>query len=97
MLEQVKAQMCAGQTDCEVVSSIPECVDEMPIIESNDSNSNATFYSIVKRDLTDSAKRTAKPRQKSNLKIRMLTKIGKKLGIWDQNATRSDNIKVRKT
>ncbi|KAG4075716.1 hypothetical protein HA402_003541 [Bradysia odoriphaga] len=97
VLEQVKAQMCAGQTDCEVTSTIPECVDEMPIINSNNSNSNATFYSIVKRDVSERTKRTGKLRQKSNLKIRVLTKVGKKLGLWNENTTRSENIKKIKT
>lgn len=86
--------MCAGQTDCEVLSNIPECIEEIPIIASNGSNSNATFYSIVKRDVSERTKRNDKPRQKSNIKIRILTKVGKKLGLWNQNSTRSENIKV---
>lgn len=94
VLEQVKAQMCAGQTDCEVVSNIPDCVDEMPIIEGNVSASNATFYSIVKRDVSDRKKRTGKLRQKSHVRVRLLTRVGKKLGLWNQNQTRSENIKV---
>lgn len=93
VLEQVKTQMCEGQTDCEVLSNIPECIDEIPIIEGADTN--ATFYSIVKRDVSESSKRIDKPRQKSNVKIRVLTKVGKKLGLWNQNATRSENIKVK--
>lgn len=83
--------MCAGQADCEVLSNIPECIEEIPLIDSTGSDSNATFYSIVKRDVSESLK---KPRQKSNLKIRILTKVGKKLGLWNQNTTRSENIKV---
>lgn len=86
--------MCAGQPDCEVLSNIPECVEEVPIIEVRGSDSNATFYSIVKRDVSESSKRNDKPRQKSNLKIRILTKVGKKLGLWNQNTSRSENIKV---
>lgn len=85
--------MCAGQIDCEVLSNIPECIEEIPIISGADSN--ATFYSIVKRDLSETSKRNDKPRQKSNLKIRILTKVGKKLGWWNQNTTRSENIKVK--
>lgn len=96
VLEQVKSQMCAGQTDCEVLSNIPECLEEIPIIESNGADSNSTFYSIVKRDVSESLKKIDKPRQKSNLKIRILTKVGKKLGLWNQNTTRSENIKVRR-
>lgn len=87
--------MCAGQTDCEVLSNIPECIEDIPIIESNDSDSNNTFYSIVKREVNDNPKRNDRPRQKTNLKIRILTKVGKKLGLWNQNTTRSENIKVR--
>lgn len=87
--------MCAGQTDCEVLSNIPECIEESPIIDINGADSNSTYYSIVKRDVSEGSKRQSKPRQKSNLKIRILTKVGKKLGLWNENTTRSENIKVR--
>lgn len=87
--------MCAEQTDCEVLSNIPECIEEIPTINSKDSDSNATFYTIVKRDVSETTlKRSDKPRQKSSLKIRFLTKVSKRLGMWNQNTTRSENIKV---
>lgn len=94
MSAQIREQLCGNDADCEIVSNIPDCIESIDLGNQN-SISNNTFYNLVKRDLSDVAKiPKLRPRNKTNIKLRFFTRVGKKLGIWNRNITRSENLKV---
>lgn len=86
----IKRELCNDLDDCEIVSHIPDCVQHEPIQTDN----NRTFYNIVKRDTSSVHLRKDRQKSKSSLRMKFLTRIAKKLGMWDRNRTRSENIKV---
>lgn len=84
ILKNLKDELCNDE-DCEFTADLPNCVDD----EISNEISNQTFYNIVKRE----AGQKNKQRTKNLVKINLYVKISKKLGMWKQNGTRSDNIK----
>lgn len=101
MLTQVKDHLCKDQTDCEIVSEIPFCEESSndPELEEQPAVSmllpNNTFYNIVKREINSNpiVPKRKMTRTKSQLRISVYTKLSKKLGLWQQNTTKSENIK----
>lgn len=82
METRLREQLCPDPLDCEIVSELPDCSS----FEGNHSGiSNNTFYHVVNR--RDTAKRTPL------MKVRVYTRISKKLGLWDATAPRSENIR----
>lgn len=86
METRLREQLCPNAPHCEIVSELPEC----SALEANqnaagNSISNRTFYHVVNR--RDTAKRTPV------MKVRVYTRISKKLGLWDANVPRSENIR----
>lgn len=93
----MQEQLCADIDDCEIVSEVPDCSE----LISSDSSTNLknnpaeeTFYNIVKREIRQNRRNNSVhgPRQ-PNMKIRVYTRISKRLGMWDPKIPRSENIK----
>lgn len=91
ILSNLKEQLCGDQEDCEIASELPECVNENGEETKLNETSNKSFYSIVKRETNGIIKH--RPRTRTQMKINVYTKVGKKLGLWSQNTTRTENIK----
>lgn len=88
METRLREQLCADTFDCEIVSELPDCSafeTSQNAIAGHDSVSNKTFYHVISR--RDTAKRTPM------MKVRVYTRISKKLGLWDANVPRSENIR----
>lgn len=101
IIEQVRDQLCGNLTDCEVASEIPGCVDIVKNISSivEGDISNKTFYKVVKRDTLTMLQHsigngTKLTTAQANMKLRVYTRISKRLGLWDNNLPRSENIQV---
>ena len=97
---KVHEQLCKGVEDCEIISSIPDCVDidTGESVGATDDFSNRTYYNVAKRDVTAVAARrrnNSRPASRATMRIRVYTRISKKLGLWDKTKPRSENIKVR--
>lgn len=103
IIEQVREQLCGNLSDCEIASEIPDCVDiiknRTTIIDSE--ISDKTFYKVVKRDtinqqqyLLTNGNKTRSTTTQTNMKLRVYTRISKRLGLWDYNLPRSENIQV---
>lgn len=101
IVDQVREQLCGNLTDCEIASEIPDCVD---IVNNRSSSidsdlSNKTFYKVVKRDTLAQLQQSINNGTKltttqANMKLRVYTRISKRLGLWDYNLPRSENIQV---
>ena len=98
----LKEELCKGQDEeqeCEVAASPPNCEIENEI-PANETSHEKNFYSIVKREISspvsnesDSNQSSSKQKPKNMLKVNLYVKLSKKLGLWKNNGTRSDNIK----
>ena len=71
------------------MSEIPECSDEDE--PSNDLSNDRVFYRLSKRDVGNRSIQVR--RNTSKLRIRLYTRVGKKLGIWKKDQTLSENIR----
>lgn len=88
METRLREHICPDTLNCEIVSELPDCsAFEADLNEraGSDSVSNRTFYHVVSR--RDTSKRTPM------MKVRVYTRISKKLGLWDTNVPRSENIR----
>lgn len=93
LMESIQKELCGDQLDCSVVSEMPSCEDEAN--ESENSELSNAVYHVVKREIQPSKKpKRMRPKNKINVKINIYTRISKKLGLWNGNLTRSDNVKV---
>lgn len=91
ILANLKEQLCGDQEDCEIASELPECLEEVDEEKEVDETTHKSFYSIVKRETGRMIRN--RPRTRTQMKINVYTKVGKKLGLWSQNTTRTENIK----
>lgn len=86
MEARLREHICPDTLDCDIVSELPDCSTfEVNRNAGDESISNRTFYHVITRRET-TARRTPM------MKVRVYTRISKKLGIWDANASRSENI-----
>lgn len=88
METRLREQLCPDAPDCEIVSELPDCsaFEAKQYANAEQASiSNRTFYHVVSR--RDTAK------QAPMMKVRVYTRISKKLGLWDANAPRSENIR----
>lgn len=104
LVTQLRQQLCDDSTseNCQVLSEIPECNDIIKNQSNSDNNnafidgnpSNRDYYSIVKRDINQIP--PSIPKTNINMKIKVYTKISKRLGLWNSNLSRAENLKVIK-
>lgn len=107
LMDAIKAQLCGGQENCTIVSELPSCEDILGHTggggegdgEDNQSTKEldgAIYHTVRRRDLKEEPKKQKRMRPKGKLaiKINIYTRLSKKLGLWSQNTTRSENLKV---
>lgn len=106
VMEAIKAQLCGDQENCSIVSELPSCEEILGNHPVGEDDKSATkelegtiYHTVRRRDLTSVTQEPKKhkrvrPKGKLGLKINIYTRLSKKLGLWSQNATRSDNLKV---
>lgn len=94
-MRTIKIHMCEGQDeDCEITSDFPECTDALADPAFADSElANKTFYTIAKRSIPD----VSSQQKKSNIKIAVYARVGKRLGLWRDNATKDENVERLRT
>lgn len=82
--------MCEGQNEtCEITSDFPDCDASFSELGALDTELvNKTFYNIVRRSVPESVPK------KANTKFSVYIKVGKKLGLWQNNATKIENVQV---
>lgn len=92
-MKTIKIHMCEGQDeDCEITSDFPECNEALADPGFADPElANKTFYNIVKRSAADPQSK------KANIKISVYARVGKRLGLWRDNATKDENVERLKT
>lgn len=93
----MREQLCVGIEVCEIASELPKCSEVSNTEVSTFSNnlSEKTYYNIVKREVPTKRNSSRTGPKAPNMKIRVYTRISKKLGLWDQKLPRSENIKVK--
>lgn len=89
----MREQLCTGIEVCEIASELPDCseVSNTEVSTIRNDLSEKTYYNIVKREVPTKRNNT---KTGPNMKIRVYTRISKKLGLWDQKLPRSENIKA---
>lgn len=105
LMDAIRAQLCGGQENCTIISELPSCEE---ILGSGDKGENngtidldgALYHTVRRRDLSSVKGETRKPKRmrpkgKLAIKINIYTRLSKKLGMWSQNVTRSENLKVK--
>lgn len=95
----MRAQLCDGVEDCEIASEIADCSEVYNSATASPSpsrdNEDKNFYHIVKREIRQGRRNsTTNGAKQMNMKIRVYTRISKKLGLWDPKIPRSENLKV---
>lgn len=93
-MKALKNHMCQGQEDCEITSTLPECSsDDSNIISSASDNpfDSSVYYNVAKRHIQ---KRGARKESKTNMQVRIFTNLGKRLGLWQYNVSKAENIQV---
>lgn len=91
MNEEMKKYLCKGAEDCEIITQLPDCDEiskRVAVSNATDENQlNSTFYHVVKR------REAPKDDGKENvMKIRVYTRVSKKLGLWNTSLSRSENV-----
>lgn len=105
LMDAIKAQLCGGQQNCTIISELPTCEEILGKSGGEEEDSyakeldGAVYHTVRRRDLSSSKEGTKKPKRtrpkgKLAIKINIYTRLSKKLGIWSQNITRSENLKV---
>lgn len=84
----IKEHMCNNQDDCEISSQLPVCDN----VDSGTGAENKTFYNIVKREI---GSRGNSREARANVNIKIYTNLGKRLGLWQYNISKVENIQVR--
>ena len=84
LIKELKEELC-GDQECELTTDLPECVDDGHPNEI----SNASYYTVFKRDTQSKPLKKAK----NPGKIEIYVKISKNLGMWRPNTTKSENVK----
>lgn len=95
METRLRTQLCRDAPNCEIISDLPDCSAfeaNRSVIPSDDGISNRTFYHVVSRRDTQRVGRQS-PKRTSMMKVRVYTRISKKLELWDPNLPRSENIR----
>lgn len=92
----MRAQLCDGVEDCEIASEIADCSEVYNSATASPSpsrdNEDKNFYHIVKREIRQGRRNsTTNGAKEMNMKIRVYTRISKKLGLWDPKIPRSEN------
>lgn len=91
------SQLCTDVEDCEIASEVPDCSEVYSSAASLNNTgefTDKTFYNIVKREIGQTRRNSTVAAKPANMKIRVYTRISKKLGMWDPKLPRSENIKV---
>lgn len=93
LLKSLKEELCQDQ-ECDLTSDFPPCDD---FEDDFSSVNNDTYYRISKREIQQPIAggiKINKQRTKNMAKVNLYITISKKMGMWIQNGTRSENIKV---
>ncbi|XP_055850418.1 sushi, von Willebrand factor type A, EGF and pentraxin domain-containing protein 1-like, partial [Episyrphus balteatus] len=97
--DQMKTHLCNNQEGCSIISEIPECIEEEIEDDKIDDTplGDREKYHISKREVpSGNRQKKNKKRIRLNVKIRLYTKISKRMGLWENNATLSENIRQMK-
>lgn len=84
----LKTQLCGESNDCEIVSELPKCEEVVANRSLLVEPGNSTFYHVIRRREISSSNAGSN----STMKIRVYTRISKKLGLWNSNLPRTENI-----
>ncbi|XP_037922099.1 sushi, von Willebrand factor type A, EGF and pentraxin domain-containing protein 1-like isoform X3 [Hermetia illucens] len=97
LIDHLKKYMCNELEECELVSNTPpECTADTESTEDIDNEINGkTYYKVFKREIQPSNEdRKQRVKQKYNIRIKLYTRIGRKLGVWKKGKTLAENLQT---